>query len=233
MDLFGAKMEIHPVIIRDRDGVTLVDTGMPGQFSQLRAALEQAGVALTDLRRVILTHQDVDHIGGLPDLLREGPTNLKVWAHAADRPYIEGVKPLLKADPQRTRQMLSHMPPALRAQVESMFVHLPSGRVDVELTDDEVLSVGGGTRVIYTPGHTPGHVSLFVESEKTLITGDAMLIKDGELQGPNPTNTPDMAQAILSLTKLANLPVQTVVCYHGGVYQGNPQARLAYLAAHA
>ncbi len=230
MDLFGATMEIHPVLIRDVDGATLVDTGMPGQFSQLVEAMNQVGVTLGDVHRVILTHQDVDHIGGLPDLLRERPTNLQVWAHAADRPYIEGEKTLLKANPERTREMLSHMPPAVRSQVEAMFVHLPTGRVNRELMDGEVLPVGGGTRVIHTPGHTPGHLSFFVEAENTLITGDAMLVKEGELQGPNPANTLDMEQATRSLAKLADLPVKMVVCYHGGVYQNNPQARIAQLA---
>lgn len=63
------KNPIHPVLLRDEDGYTLVDTGMIGQFAELESTLEDLNVSLSDIKRVILTHQDMDHIGNLGALL--------------------------------------------------------------------------------------------------------------------------------------------------------------------
>jgi glyoxylase-like metal-dependent hydrolase (beta-lactamase superfamily II) len=56
---------IHPVLLRDEDGHTLVDTGMIGQFDELQSTLEELDVSLSDIKRVIVTHQDIDHFGNL------------------------------------------------------------------------------------------------------------------------------------------------------------------------
>lgn len=68
----------------------LADTGYPGQFPLLIEAMKQAGFPLEKLVRVIITHQDLDHIGSLPVLLAEGPPSIEVWAHELEKPFIEG-----------------------------------------------------------------------------------------------------------------------------------------------
>jgi glyoxylase-like metal-dependent hydrolase (beta-lactamase superfamily II) len=64
MNFTGGESVIHPVLLWDSEGATLVDTGMPGQLGELRVEIEDAGVGFDTIRRVVLTHQDVDHIGG-------------------------------------------------------------------------------------------------------------------------------------------------------------------------
>jgi glyoxylase-like metal-dependent hydrolase (beta-lactamase superfamily II) len=88
----------------------------------------------------------------------------------------------------------------------------------------------GGMTVIFTPGHTPGHICLYLNQSKILVSGDALVVADGELRGPNPQATYDMDTALKSLKKLARYDIETVVCYHGGVYGDNPNKRLAELA---
>ncbi|MCJ7639875.1 MAG: MBL fold metallo-hydrolase, partial [Euryarchaeota archaeon] len=63
-----------------------------------------------------------------------------------------------------------------------------------------------------------------------LVSGDALVVADGELRGPNPKATYDMDAALKSLKKLARYDIETVVCYHGGVYRDSPNKRLAELA---
>ena len=66
-----------------------------------------------------------------------------------------------------------------------------------------------------TPGHSPGHVSLYLPDERLLLAGDALTAEDG-LDGPNPDFTPEMGRATRSLAALSDLDVDRVLCYHGG-----------------
>src|SRR5690606_6498593 len=76
------------LIVDEANGPVLVDTGLPGQVEQVGAALTEAGVGLRDLKRIIITHQDIDHVGSLHDLVEA--TGARVLAHAAEVPYIDG-----------------------------------------------------------------------------------------------------------------------------------------------
>jgi glyoxylase-like metal-dependent hydrolase (beta-lactamase superfamily II) len=105
--------------------------------------------------------------------------------------------------------------PELRAVAER-FHPTP---VDEQLQDGALLDLAGGVRVIFTPGHTPGHMCLYHERSRTLIAGDALTSNDGQLQGPNEGATPDMSTASQSVQRLAQLDVQTIICYHGGVVE--------------
>ncbi len=89
--------------------------------------------------------------------------------------------------------------------------------VDEYLEDGERLDLAGGTRVIFTPGHTPGHLSLYLERPKVLVAGDTLTAEGGHLNGPNPPLTLDVGEAVRSVRRLAELDVETIVCYHGGV----------------
>jgi glyoxylase-like metal-dependent hydrolase (beta-lactamase superfamily II) len=67
--------------------------------------------------------------------------------------------------------------------------------------------------VIFTPGHT----SLYLERPKVLVAGDALTAEEGHLNGPNPLLTLDVREAVRSVRRLADLGLDTIVCYHGGV----------------
>ena len=81
-----------------------------------------------------------------------------------------------------------------------------------------------------TPGHTPGHICLFLEKYKTLIAGDALNVVDGRLTGPNPQHAFDYDQAVSSLKKLVGFDIQKIICYHGGLYNKEPNSSIAILA---
>lgn len=172
--------------------------------------MDRVGVPFNKLNKVILTHQDIDHIGGLPKILEASDHKIKVIAHEIDKPYIEGEKPLIKMG------SVSGTP--------------PTANVDMAVQDGEELPYGGDITVIFTPGHTPGHISLYHKQSKTLITGDALIAENGKPIGLNERATPDMKTALQSLSKFAPYDIETVICYHGGVCTGNVNEQIAQLA---
>jgi len=98
--------------------------------------------------------------------------------------------------------------------------------VDELLEDGERLDLASGTRVIFTPGHTPGHMSLYLERSRVLVAGDALTAEEGRLHGPNPPVTLDLDEAARSVSRLAELDVETIVCYHGGVVSEDANGQL-------
>ncbi|MGZ4941977.1 MAG: MBL fold metallo-hydrolase [Halobacteriota archaeon] len=227
---FAGQTIVHPTLVWDDTTVVLLDTGFPGQLRQITEAMDRAGVPFGRLDKVIITHQDIDHIGGLPDIIRVSARKVDVLSSEEEKPYIEGRKPPIKMDPARLSERLASLPAEQRQQAEALFKHPPKANVDRTVADGETLPYCGGITVIFTPGHTPGHISLYLDKSKTLVTGDALVITDGVPRGPNPRATYDMDTALQSVKKLTQYDIETVVCYHGGVYRDNANERLAQLA---
>jgi glyoxylase-like metal-dependent hydrolase (beta-lactamase superfamily II) len=229
MTSFRGQTIIHPTLTWDDDTVVLVDAGFPGLLHQIREAMARAGVPFDMLDKVIVTHQDIDHIGSLPDIVRESSHNLDVLCHEEERPYIEGRKPLVKLNQERLSKMLGSVPEEQRQQMEALFANPPKASVTKVVTDGEVLPYCGGITVIFTPGH----ICLYLNQSKILVSGDALVAADGELRGPNPQSAYDMETAMKSLKKLTQYDIETVICYHGGVYRDDANTRLAELASAA
>ncbi len=81
---------------------------------------------------------------------------------------------------------------------------------DNEIFEDDII-------VIHTPGHTKGHIALFIPKLNTLIAGDSIVVENGVLNIANPTYTLDMKQAIHSIEKIKQLNPKKIICYHGGI----------------
>ena len=229
MNLTGQNSVIYPALLWDSEEATLVDTGIPGQLDAIRREIENAGVDFKSVRRIILTHQDIDHIGGLPEIVRVRGGEIEVLAHEEDKPYIEGDKPLIKMNRERMVQMMESLPESQRQQLERIISTPPSGRVDRTLHDGEELPLHGGIQVI----HTPGHLSLFVKKARLLIAGDELVVEEGELVGPREWATADMESAKASLRKLTDYQIDYVLCYHGGFYGPSASEKIAQLSASA
>src|SRR5215211_9451491 len=162
------------LIVDKENGTALVDAGLPDQTEVISAALTEAGIGVRDLRLIIFTHPDLDHVGSGAALVRQ--SSARVLAHSADAPYIEGELRPLKVTPEMLEQ---------RPQMREVLERLEPIDVDEYLEDGAHLDLAGGTRVVFTPGHTPGHLSLYLERPKVLIAGDALTAEGGRLNGPN------------------------------------------------
>src|SRR5690348_973402 len=85
----GQTLFYHVSLVLDEThGPTLVDTGLPGQYDAIAAALSEIGIQVEDLKRIILSHQDIDHVGSLQALV--GASAARVLAHAGEAPFIDG-----------------------------------------------------------------------------------------------------------------------------------------------
>ena len=232
MNMGGIKSIIHPTLIWDDDIVILVDAGLPGGLSGIQEEMSKAGVSFDKLDKIIITHQDMDHIGGLPEIIKESNHKIEVLAHEDDKPYIQGEKKLNKMTPERMAQLqeqLKSMPEEQRNAMRKLFQNPPTAKVDETVKDKVELPYCGGIRIIHTPGHTPGHIVLYLKRNKILIAGDLLNINDGDLVGPNPEHTPDMDSAVESLQKLTQYDIEKIITYHGGLYTENPNQKIAEL----
>lgn len=223
------SLVIHPVVIYDNEHMVLIDTGMPGSRELILKQISEAGLAPEKLSAVILTHQDIDHIGSLPQFLGSDYARPTVYAHREDQPYIDGNVPLIKFPPDRRKMLLGLLSEQDRTQFERSFSSSSEANVNVLVEDGQTLSFGGGITIIETPGHTPGHISIYHSPSQTLIAGDALMVRDHALSGPNPNTTPDMDTAIRSISKFLEYPVQNVICYHGGFLNNDVQEQIAKL----
>jgi glyoxylase-like metal-dependent hydrolase (beta-lactamase superfamily II) len=205
----GEQKPIHPTLIWDKEEVILVDTGVPGQLHSIRNEMNKLGIPFSRLTKIILTHHDLDHIGSLPEILEASEQKISVLAHPLAKPYIEGEKRLIK--------------------LKDLNVEPPKAMVDRTIEDDELIAECGGIKVIFSPGHTPDHISLYHIESKTLIAGDATIAVQGELKGPNPQYTLEMKEAYQSIGKLLSYEVDQVICYHGGICKGTEMLRLEEL----
>ncbi|GGA07987.1 hydrolase [Paenibacillus marchantiophytorum] len=235
--VMGGIDVIHPTLLFDENGAVLVDTGFPGVLPLIRQAMEQEGVSLQELHSIIITHQDIDHIGSLPTLLSESEQKLNILATEIEKPYIQGEKMLIKITPEAIDKAVAGLPANVSSEWRQAFrttlENPPKGQVTGLLSSNQQLPYAGGLLVIDTPGHTPGHISLYHPASKTLIAADALVVHNGQLLGPVPDYCVDYALAMQSVKKLTALDIDQVICFHGGLYRDNVNSRIAELAAAA
>jgi glyoxylase-like metal-dependent hydrolase (beta-lactamase superfamily II) len=164
---------VNSFALLEGDGsVTLVDTGLKRAPARIVAGLAAIGRHPSDVTRIVLTHVHPDHAGGAAEMSRR--TSAPVLVHGDDHDWA------------RTGEIRGSNDPTTR--LGRLFARTGVSRIEAfepgpALRDGDVLPVGGGLRVVHTPGHSPGHVSLLLETTGTLITGDA-LFNYGALGGP-------------------------------------------------
>jgi glyoxylase-like metal-dependent hydrolase (beta-lactamase superfamily II) len=209
---------VNLYLVGDDAGLTLVDTGMPGNYRDLQAELARLGRSLSDIRGVVLTHGDPDHTGFAERLRRE--TGVPVYVHEADAARARGeAKKQLKWGKVRVGPLLRFMAYGLRRG------GLSASPVDevVGVTDGQVLDLPGSPRIIHIPGHTPGSAAVWFESVGALMVGDALTtghVLTGE-QGPRPAPfTLDPSGAMASLARIEDLPAEWLLPGHGAPWQG-------------
>jgi glyoxylase-like metal-dependent hydrolase (beta-lactamase superfamily II) len=144
---------VNSFALVDDDGtVTLVDVGLRRAYRRIRAGLDTIGVKPDDVRRIVVTHAHRDHVGSLARVVAQ--TGADVAVHEREAPYLRDGRA-----PRNARGRTGRIPVVTVAE---------------QFLDGSVLPVAGGLRVVHTPGHTPGHVSLLHEPTGVLITGDAL-----------------------------------------------------------
>lgn len=222
LELGPEERRMHLTLIFDEENVILVDTGLPAQLQYIREEMNKDGVEIERINKIIITHHDLDHIGSLSSIINNCHNKIDVLAHLEEKPYIEGDKMPIKF----TQERLNSIPEDRRNQMIEQIHTLKRSKVDRTIDDEEELNYCGGIKIIHTPGHTLGHICLYLEKYKTLVSGDALNVVNGQLVGPKPEYTFKMDQAMESLKKLTKYDIEKVICYHGGLFSNNPNERI-------
>ncbi|HOA91645.1 MAG: MBL fold metallo-hydrolase [Bacillota bacterium] len=209
---------VHPVLLWDNESLILVDCGFRGSLPLIEKELEKHELKVTQITGLVLTHHDHDHMGAARALKNINP-DLLVYASEKEAPYISGQEKPLRL--RQAEELQEKLPPEKQAFGKAFCELLRSIEpvpVDIVLSDNEMLRWCGGCQVLLTPGHTPGHLSLYMTEANAVITGDAFALENNRPVIANPQFTLDMEQASKSMEKLLALDADTHYCYHGGVY---------------
>jgi glyoxylase-like metal-dependent hydrolase (beta-lactamase superfamily II) len=197
----------HAYLCADPDGLTLIDTSLPGSAPQIAAAIRALGHDPTDLRRLLLTHFHTDHAGSAAQIAAWG--NVTVCAHHADVTFLRGEAPGLPLD-------LADWERPLYDQVSGQLTATPPEpvRIDRELADGDKLDFGGGAVAVAVPGHTPGSIAFYLPESRIVFAGDAAAARPGGQVMPGVFNA-DRAQAAASFRQLASLDAEIACFGHG------------------
>ncbi len=219
MSFFGIEETIHPTLLWDGTNAVLVDCGYAGSLPLIEVELGRIGIPGNKITTVVLTHQDHDHMGAAADFKDKYPS-ITVIASKTEEPYIAGKKKSLRL--LQAEALQQQLPPEQQGFGEAFCAMLRRVRpvpVDVVVEDGDQFDWCGGCQIIATPGHTPGHVSLYLPTLGALIAGDAIALEDNAPTIANPQFTLDVEAAHASMNKLLLLPADRIDCYHGGKYR--------------
>ncbi len=213
---------VNCYLVREPDGLTLIDTGLPNTHDDILAAARTLGAPI---RRILLTHAHMDHVGSVDALIEKlGPTNVELISNARSLPLLQ-------------------KPPNLSLQPDEPQTKIKGGVTGIKspptrlVADNELI---GSFRVIETPGHIPGHIAFLDERDGTLYASDALVAKGYlTVSGFAPWFFPlpnfgtwDKNTALASAQKLLTYPIERFACGHGVVQPGGiPTLRTAIAKA--
>jgi glyoxylase-like metal-dependent hydrolase (beta-lactamase superfamily II) len=210
---------VNSYLVVDGNDVTIIDAGVPGYWRLLQAELASIGKSLDNVRALVLTHGDTDHIGFAGRLYRE--KRIAAYIHEADvdRALLKVKKPKtgwgpVKVGPLAGFLWYSARHGGLRPRPAAGLQTVRSG---------EVLDVPGAPRIIHTPGHTPGSVAVHVPSVDALFLGDTMTTRNvlTGVTGPKPAPfTLQPGQAVESLARIEDVDATWVLPGHGPAWDG-------------
>ncbi|GGH21586.1 MBL fold metallo-hydrolase [Paenibacillus segetis] len=225
----GQQQIITPTLLQDEYDKILIDCGYPNFTGLIEQAVNKYDVTLDSITKLIVTHHDIDHVGSLAAIKWAYP-HIQIIAYEMEVPYIEGNKKVIRLE--QAESTFNELPEEAKSYVQQFMDTLKAVetvRVDQAVKNGEILPWCGGIEIIHTPGHVPGHISLYLPSSKTLIAGDVVVIEQGKLGIANPQFADDLDEAIRSVRRLLDYDIEQIICYHGGLFQGDVRQALQQL----
>jgi glyoxylase-like metal-dependent hydrolase (beta-lactamase superfamily II) len=222
---------VNSYLVVDEGGVTIIDAGLPRYWKLLNSELGRLGKSIDDVRALILTHGDTDHIGFAAQLYRE--KRIAAYLHSTDddRAHLKVKKPNSGWGPVKVGPLVSFLWYSAR---QGGLRIPPAGELQ-PVEDGQVLDVPGSPRIIHAPGHTPGSVAVHVPAVDALFIGDTMTTRNvlTGVTGPKPAPfTLEPGQAMASLDRVQGVDATWVLPGHGPAWDGGV-AEAVRLTRHA
>lgn len=222
--------DIVAVYLVDTDeGITVIDAGLPGHYRELLAELKSMDRTLDDVKGIILTHGDSDHVGFAERLRRDN--NIPVYIHAADAARAKGgPKPKTEMGPLKLGPLLGFFGYALRKGA----IRTTSLTEVIEVHDGDTLDLPGSPRIIGMPGHSEGSIAIHIPVADAVFVGDGLTTRHvlTGTTGPQPAPfTDEPERAIASLKVLLPTKATWVLPGHGMPFEGGVAAAVAAVQA--
>ena len=203
------NVQANSYLIVEPDGLTIIDTGMPFSEKQTLKYIASLGHSPEEIKRILITHADLDHYGCLAALQEASGARTYASQSEAEAMARGGSSRPVNRGIGRFQGFVIRM--------MGKYLKPTPIQVDEMLTDGQVLPVLGGLQVVETPGHSPGHLSFFVPSLRVLFCGDSMKSNDKGLRASRSRNNWNQSLAEASVRKQAALGAQIVCPGHGPV----------------
>ncbi|WP_298816014.1 MBL fold metallo-hydrolase [Chloroflexus sp.] len=199
---------VNVFFILTAGGVTLIDTGYPDRGRGVLAGLHALGRAITDVRHIIVTHHHVDHAGNVATL--QAQSDAQVWMHPLDAEQVargQALRPTAHSAQGWFNQL------AFGVAKWLMPTTITPTAIDRQVTDNDVIPIAGGFKVIHIPGHSAGQIGLYWPAQQTLFVADAVMHRGKSLQAP--IILEEEAVAAASLQRLDRYTFTTLCFGHG------------------
>ncbi len=218
----GKGGHVHAFLLVNGSELTLVDTMFEDDARVVRQAIDRLGRQVTDLKRIVVTHAHRSHLGGLAALKRA--SGATVYAHVWEADIVAG---------DRAAQPVSILPKqSLKLIPFQLGLWLNRPR-HVPCPVDELVVEGdaiGPLQVVYTPGHSPGHLAFWWPERRFLVAGDAVATWPNLCAGWSAFNL-NLTQHRVSLTRMAGLEPAILGVGHGDPITRGASDRLHQVAA--
>ncbi len=227
---------VNVYLVRLTHGFLLIDCGMNTDacFAALDSARQSLGVEWREIHEILLTHIHPDHMGLAPRLL--ALTGASLSMHPSDALLLARITS--SDDRRRTDEQLAGAgsPPETIAETHWAFAEIGKNFQELQprtlLSGGETIAIEGGTlEVIWTPGHSPGHLCLYDAQRRLLFSGDHILEHISPKVGWQPEDDP-LGAYLQSLRNIEALDIDLILPSHGFPFRGHREWIAGALAHH-
>lgn len=207
------------IVEEKENDLTLIDTCFRSELPKLEDYIKNSGYELKQIRRIILTHVHIDHIQATNELRKKVAEDVKIYAHWIDAAYISQ-DPSYHGPP--SHEQLKELFEKFGVKLEDLPKRFGPMTVDAIYIDEQIQDGDaiGSLKVIHTPGHTPGHISLYSEKHRIIFGADFLFKSVFGTEGlfipiiPNAMVSIDPITAAISAKRISRVNFDKLLLAH-------------------